>query len=154
MYVCIKHFCIKQNTDFPLVWIPRHINILGNCRADEFARAGILLPESYSIELGIGTLDIFFKDVNLSWVNKESCSTARLNWLLTDRRFTNQLLGLYRDIISITVDNLRDHCIMDRHGERMRLPFNDFCRGCIFAGDYYALLLSVPVLEQFVSFLS
>lgn len=72
----------------------------------------------------------FFLDANLSWVNEESCSTARLTWPLMDRRRTNQLLGLGRGIISITVAMLTGHCVMGRHAERMRLPFNDFCRGC------------------------
>ena len=67
----------------------------GNCRADELSRAGELLPETSSIELVMplasGKLDIrrkFFPDANLSWVNKEYCSTVRLTWPWMDRRQT------------------------------------------------------------------
>ena len=65
----------------------------------------------------------FFRGANLSWVNVESCFTARLTWPLMDRRRTNQLLGLGRDIISTMV-------AMGKYTERMGLPFNGFCRGC------------------------
>ena len=37
-----------------LVWVHGYSNILGNCRADEVATAGVLLSKSSSIELGIG----------------------------------------------------------------------------------------------------
>ena len=39
-------------------------------------------------------------------------STARLAWPLMDRRRTNQLLGLVRDIISTIVAMPKGHCIM------------------------------------------
>ena len=41
----------------------------------------------------------------------------------------NQLLGLGRNIISITAVILIGHCVMGRHAERMQLPSNDFYRG-------------------------
>ena len=72
----------------------------------------------------------FFLDANLSWVNEESCSTARLTWPLMDRRCTNQLLGLDCDFISTTVAMLTGYCVMGRHGESMQLSFSDFCCGC------------------------
>ena len=46
-----------------------------------------------------------------------------------DRRRTNKLIGLDRNIISIAVAMLTGHCVMGGHAERMRLPFKDFCRG-------------------------
>ena len=111
-----------------------HSVIPGNCRADELARAGVLLPEFSSIELGIPLasvkLDIerkFFRDANPFWVNEKSCSIARLTWSLMDKRHTN-LIGLSRDIISTTVAVPTGRCVMGRKAERMRLPFNDFCR--------------------------
>ena len=80
-----------------LVWIHGLSNVLWNCRVDELAIARALLPESSSIELGM-ILASFklaiarksFRDANLSWVNEQFCSTARLNWPLMDRRRTNQ----------------------------------------------------------------
>ena len=42
-----------------LVWVPGLTNVLGNCRADELARTGALLPESSSIELGMPLLFLF-----------------------------------------------------------------------------------------------
>ena len=43
-----------------------------------------------SFKLGIAR--IFFRDTNLSRVNEEFCSTARLTWLLMDRRRTNLIV--------------------------------------------------------------
>ena len=40
---------------------------------------------------------------------------------------TNQLLGLGRNVSSIIVAMLTDHCGMGRHAERMQLPSNHFC---------------------------
>ena len=120
-----------------LVWVPGHGAIPGNCRADELARADALLPEFSSVELCMRPatvkLDIerkFFRDVNLNSVNEESCSIARFTWSLMDKRRTNQLLGLSRDVILTTVAVLTGHCVMRRHAERMRIAFNDFCREC------------------------
>ena len=62
--------------------------------------------------------------------NEESGFTAKLTWPLMDGRLTNRLLGLGRNIISITVAMLTGHSVTDRHVERMQLPFNDFCSGC------------------------
>ena len=70
----------------------------------------------------------FFRNANQSFLNEEPCFTARLNWPLMDRRRTNQLLSLGRDVISKTVAVVTGHCVMGRHAERMRLPFNGFCR--------------------------
>ena len=117
-----------------LVWIPGHCRISGNCRADELAWAGALLPKSSSIELGIplalAKMVIarkFFRDANIFWINEESYSTAGLTWPLKDRRRTSQLLGFDRDIISNTVAMLTGNCVMGKHAEWMRFPCNDFC---------------------------
>ena len=65
--------------------VPGHNNIPRICGANELSKAGELLPEFSSIELGMPLasvkLDIerkFSWDANLSWVNEESCFTARL----------------------------------------------------------------------------
>ena len=42
---------------------------------------------------------------------------------------------LGRDVISTTVAMLTGHCVMGRHAERMRLPFNDIHRGFRFAEE-------------------
>ena len=79
------------------------------CRADD----GALLPEYSSVDLCISPASVklaiarkFFLTANLS------CSTARLSWPLMYRRRTNQLLGLVRGIMSITlqlwVDSRKD----------------------------------------------
>ena len=64
---------------------PSFSDISGNSRADELARAGVLLPEISSIKLGMllasSKLEIerkFCRDANLSWVNEESCYIATL----------------------------------------------------------------------------
>ena len=44
---------ISERFSVSLVCVPGHSNVLENCRADELARAGALLPESSSFELGI-----------------------------------------------------------------------------------------------------
>ena len=41
----------------------------------------------------------FSRDANLSWINEESCSTARLTWI---EIVTNHLLGVGRNIILTT----------------------------------------------------
>ena len=124
-------------TSVSLVWVSGYTNIRPNCGAKQLAGAGALFPKSSSIELGVSInsvkLDIerkFFGDANLSWVNEESCSAARITWLLMDRRHTNQLLGLGYDVISTTVAVITCYCIVERHAERIRLAFTDFCRGC------------------------
>ena len=43
--------CPTLHQCHPLVWVSVHSNIPCNCRANELARAGKLLPESSSIEL-------------------------------------------------------------------------------------------------------
>ena len=90
-----------------------------------------------SIELGMPVASVklnierkFFRDANQSWANKESCCTARLAWSLMDRRHTNQLFGLGRDVISITMAVFTGHWVMGKLTERTRLPINDFCRRC------------------------
>ena len=54
-----------------------HNNFQGNCRADEFTKAGALIPKSSSIDLGM-TLTLvsftiaekFFYNANPSWVSE------------------------------------------------------------------------------------
>ena len=72
----------------------------------------------------------FFRDANLFSINEEPCSIASLTWLSMDRRRTNQSLAAGRNLISTTVALLTGHCVLARRVERMRLPFNDFCREC------------------------
>ena len=62
-----------------------HYNIPGDCREDEIAKAAAHLSETSSIELRVLLASVklaiarkFFRDANLSWVNEESCSTAKL----------------------------------------------------------------------------
>ena len=88
-----------------LISIPGHCDIPENCRADRLARTGTLLPEFASIDLGmplnsfkVAIARKFSRDVNLSWINEESCSTARLTWSSIDRRHTNQLLVIRRNL--------------------------------------------------------
>ena len=47
-----------------------------------------------------------------------------------DRRRTNHLPGLSCNIISITIDMLTGHCVLERHAGRMQLPLNGFCHEC------------------------
>ena len=42
-------------------------------------------------------------------------SASPLDWPLMDRRRTNQLIELGRDIISTTVVMITGHCVMGRH---------------------------------------
>ena len=84
--------------------------IPGNCRADWLARTGALNWIDLFVPLASIKLDIeqkFFRDAKLSWLNEESCSTASLIWSLMDRRRTNQLLGLGRDVISTYPGSMR-----------------------------------------------
>ena len=60
----------------------------------------------------------FYRDVNLSWINEDSCSTARLSWPSMNKSCTNQLLGLGRNIISITLTILTGHCVMGGHVQK------------------------------------
>ena len=60
---------------------------------------------------------------------------SRLTWPLIDKRRTNQILGLICDLKSTTVAVLTGYCIMGRHAEKIRLPFNDFCHGCRYAEE-------------------
>ena len=106
----------------------RFSDIPGNCRADELARPGMLLPELSSNEFvmpfALVKLNIeqkFFRNANLFQVNQESCSTARLTWPLMNRRHTNQLLSLDCDVISTTVVVLTAHCVIGRHAVRIKL---------------------------------
>ena len=54
-------------TSVPLVCVPGHCNIPGNCRTDELARAGALLPEFSSIlaSVKLAIARKFFRDANL-----------------------------------------------------------------------------------------
>ena len=132
----------RRFTSASLVWVPGHCDIPGNCKADELART--LLPESSSIELGMPLSSVklaiarkYFRDANLSWVNEESFTTARLTWPLMDRRNTNQLLRLGRDWSSLRYG---------RHEQTMRLPFNDFYHGCPSLARCRYMLFGSPFL--------
>ena len=118
------------STSFSLVYFPRYSNIQGNCRTHELARADALLMTSSSIDLDMPLASIklnivgkFFRDAKLSWINEESCSTARLTWPLMNGRPTNQLLGFgcYFNLTAGAV--LTGNCLTGRHVERMMLPF-------------------------------
>ena len=81
------------------------------------ARAGKLIPDSSSIVLDVPLASVmlaivrkFFRNANLYWVNVESCSTARLTGSYMDRRRTNNLLGLGRDIISTMITMFTGNC--------------------------------------------
>ena len=80
---------------------------------------------------------------------RSSCSTATLTRLLMDRSRTNQLLDLSRDVIS-TVTMRTGRCIMRRHAEKTRLPFNDFCRGCSFGKEQETLILFLCLCLSFL----
>ena len=53
----------------------------------------------------------------------------RLTWTSMVRRRANQLRGLDRNIISITVGMSTGHCVMGRYAKRMKFTFNEFCSG-------------------------
>ena len=68
----------------------------------------------------------FFRDAKLSWVNEESSSIARLTFPLMNKARTKQILGIGRDVISLTVAVFTAHCDMGRHAESMNLLFSNF----------------------------
>ena len=76
---------LSRPSFWALKYFTGHSNILRNCKADEFAKVGALHPEASSIELRMPSASFklviarkFFRDANLFWVNKKSCSTAGL----------------------------------------------------------------------------
>ena len=105
----------RRITSVSLVWGSGHYNIPGNSRADKLASAGVFLPESSSIELDVPLAFIKLDGKEIlsgckhSWLNEESCSTAKLTWPLMNRRRTVQLFGLDSDIISMTFAMLTVH---------------------------------------------
>ena len=140
---------------YQLIWIPDYYDIPGNCRANELARAGVLLTESSSIDLGMPFTSFklarkFSRDVNLSLFNEESCSTSRLAWPSMDGRRTNQLLGFGRNFISITVAMFTGHCVMETHADPLKtrklFPACFLCQCPSLARCRYRLFVS-PTLD-------
>ena len=125
---CYTYLCVPYLS-------PGYCDITGNCRVEELATTGVFIPESFSIDLPHTSFKLaierkFFQDANLFLIKEESCSTARLTWRSMGRKRTNELLGLGRNTILITVAMLTCHFVMGRHAEEMRIPFNDCCLVC------------------------
>ena len=124
---------LRDNFLFTLRAFARHL-MREEVTADKFIH--ILISSSIKLSIPLVSFQLanagkFFRNANLYWVNLVLLHRqTHLPLLLMDRRRTNQLLGLDCDIISITVAMLTGPCVMGRHGERMQLPFNDFCHSC------------------------
>ena len=100
-------------------------------------RFGVTLVPEHSSRLGDITVKLtiarnFFRDANLSWVNEETCSTARLTWPSMDRRSTNQLRRVGRYIISITMTVLTGDCVI---GNMRRICISHLTISAVGAGS-------------------
>lgn len=121
-----------------LLWVPGHRNIKGNCKADELARLGTMLPicpEKENIHMPIATCKLLINNyttdsANTRWKQSTTCVTSRQTWPELNMGRTTCLLKFSSTDIRILIGVLTGHCILGRHADRMGAPFHDYCRSC------------------------
>ena len=129
----------------PLPWCS---NIPRNCVL-------IILPEFSSIDLGmpylttvrLGITRKFYQNDNLSWIIEESCSNAILTLFSMNKKPTNLLLWLGRNVFGHI-----GHCAIRRHLLRTHLLSNDFCRMSCFTVIHF-FCQCVPLFSEVQGFL-
>lgn len=130
---------MAEQFNIHLIWVPGHRDVPGNCKADELAKNGTILPNvinRHNIGTPLATCKLSLKQhaqesINSRWSQSSTCLVTKQIWPSIDVKRSKSLISLGRSQISSTIGVLTGHCLIGRHAIRLGVPSNDFCRSCM-----------------------
>ncbi|XP_043072259.1 uncharacterized protein LOC122322860 [Drosophila grimshawi] len=131
------HEMAKQHV-ISLIWVPGHQDIEGNCKADELARKGTILPlltDKEGISMPLATCKHNIREEHRrrsceKWQNATCARIAHQTWPIIDSKRSKELCSLSRTNCSAVIRALTGHWLVGIHANRLQVPQNDFCRSC------------------------
>ena len=130
-----------------MIWVPRHSDIPGNCRADEIA---IKLSNEFS-NLGISmrTCNLIIDNAMTIPSTATGLARTQVKRLVKSGQSRMSPFKPQRGEFSVVVGIITRHCIMDTHGRLLGLGLcaNNFCWRFRRREDYHSLG-SCPTLCQ------
>ena len=129
---------ISRANAVTLCWVPGHMDIKGNEKADELARKGSALHLSRALPFVVTPISSLRKKIedeaigraNRRWVHLETCATARALWPAFSKKRSTSLVKLSRYNARVVSGIITGHCAIGVHAERLGVLHNDFCRSC------------------------
>ena len=130
---------MTEQFNIHLIWVPGHRDIPGNCKADELAKNGTLLPyvrQKHNIGTPLATCKYLLKQyaletTNTRWSQSTTCLATKQIWPSIDLKRSKGLISLSRQSISSTIGVITGHCLIGRHALRLGVYTNDFCNSCM-----------------------
>jgi hypothetical protein len=129
---------LSQSNVVELVWVPGHLGIEGNEKADELARTGsgtpLCGPEPClpipAKMVQFQTKEWATKTHSLKWQDTIGCNQSK-NWLIRPRlKNTQYFLGLSRNQLRLVLSLITGHCKLNSHLHKMGLHPEPKCERC------------------------
>ncbi|XP_043070264.1 uncharacterized protein LOC122322381 [Drosophila grimshawi] len=123
--ICRKslHEMAKQHV-ISLIWVPGHQDIEGNCKADELARKGTILPllaDKEGISMPLATCKLNIRRRSCSKWQSATCSRiAHQTWPIINSKRSRELCSLSRTNCSAVIRALTGHWLVGIHANRLQ----------------------------------
>ena len=126
---------LSQSNKVTLMWVPGHMGIKGNEKADEMARKGSAIDfigPGPACMVPMCTIKLMNQELMMNQMNDRWRVNPHKNKFITNysKERSEELLKMNSNQIRIIVGLLTGHCKLNKHLKTMRLTQDSLCRFC------------------------